>query len=94
MCQGMHTTERSLFLATTRIVWGFNINKPIGPDGKPIEADIEDLVGGMTVQPNGFCIDMTPRSEKKTEMIRQVGSTAKKIFWIRSPSSGRRCQRV
>lgn len=72
MCQGMHIAERSLFLGCARIVWAFNINKPIGPDGKPIEADIEDLVGGTTVQPNDFRIDMTPRSEKKAEMIRKA----------------------
>ncbi|OAL34493.1 hypothetical protein AYO20_06336 [Fonsecaea nubica] len=72
MCQGMHIAERSLFLATARIVWAFNIDKPIGPDGKPVEADIDDLVGGTTVQPNDFRIAMTPRSEKKADMIRQA----------------------
>jgi hypothetical protein len=72
MCQGMHIAERSLFLATARIVWAFNINKPIGADGKPIVPDIEDLVGGTTVQPNDFRIDMTPRSGKKADMIRQA----------------------
>jgi hypothetical protein len=72
MCQGMHIAERSLFLAVARIVWAFNIKKPIGLDGKPIEADIEDLVGGTTVQPNDFRIDMTPRTEEKAEMIRHA----------------------
>lgn len=72
MCQGMHIAERSLFLAAARIAWAFNIDKPIGPDGKPIDADIEDLVGGTTVQPNDFQIDLTPRSQKKAEMIREA----------------------
>ncbi len=72
MCQGMHIAERSLLLATARIVWAFNIDQPIGDDGKPIVPDIDDLVGGTTVQPNDFRIDMTPRSEKKADMIRQA----------------------
>ena len=72
MCQGMHIAERSLFLAIARIVWAFNIDKPIGPDGEPVDADIEDLVGGVAVQPNDFRIDMTPRSQKKADMIREA----------------------
>ncbi len=72
MCQGMHIAERSLFLATARIVWAFNIDKPIGSDGKPIEPDIEDLVGGTTVQPNDFLIDMKPRTPEKADMIRKA----------------------
>lgn len=76
MCQGMHIAERSLFLGCARIAWAFNIKKPIGPDGKPIEADIDDLTSGVAVQPKDFLIDMTPRSEKKAEMIRKAWQEA------------------
>ena len=80
MCQGMHIAERSLFLAAARIVWAFNINKPTGPDRKPIDADIEDFVGGVAVQPGPFRIDMGPRSEKKANMIREAWKQSEEEF--------------
>lgn len=72
MCQGMHIAERSLFLAAARILWAFDIEKPIGPDGKPISPDIDDLVGGTTVQPNDFKVSIKPRTEAKAAMIREA----------------------
>ena len=74
LCQGMHIAERSLFLAISRMLWAFDFNRPIDSTTgkeKPLP-DIDDLVGGITVQPAPFEVVITPRSEKKEQMIREI----------------------
>jgi hypothetical protein len=74
LCQGMHIAERSLFLAISRMLWSFGFKRPIDPESgkeKPLP-DIDDLVGGITVQPAPFEVTITPRSEKKAQMIRAI----------------------
>ncbi|KAH7131833.1 cytochrome p450 monooxygenase [Dendryphion nanum] len=70
LCQGIHIAERSLFLGISRLIWAFEFTPATGSDGKPYEYDIEDLVGGITVQPNEYPYAITPRSEKKAQIIR------------------------
>ncbi len=69
-CQGIHIAERSLFLAMSGILWAFNLSKPLGADGKPVTPDIDDIVGGITVQPAPFDVDIKPRSPSKEKTIR------------------------
>ena len=71
LCKGMHIAERSLFLAASRILWGFDIQKALDENGQPISPDVDDLVGGITVQPNDFAVRIIPRSKEKADMIRK-----------------------
>ncbi|KAF2498985.1 cytochrome p450 monooxygenase [Lophium mytilinum] len=66
LCQGIHIAERSLFLGMSRILWGFNVSQPLGT----ATPDIDDLVGGITVHPRPYKVDIKPRSTKTVKIIR------------------------
>lgn len=70
LCQGIHIAERSLFLAISRMLWAFSVSKALDSTGNPIIPDIDDLVGGITVQPREFPAQFIPRSQGKVEIIR------------------------
>jgi len=74
ICQGMHIAERSLFLAVTRLIWAFDFKRPIDPSTgelKPLP-DVDDLVGGLTVQPAPFEVVIAPRTGEKARQVRDV----------------------
>lgn len=71
LCQGIHIAERSLFLGISRFLWAFNFSPAKGVDGTPVSYDVEDLVGGITVQPAEYPAVIEPRSADKVRMIRE-----------------------
>lgn len=74
ICQGMHIAERSLILAVTRLIWAFDFKRPIDPNTgelKPLP-DVDDLVGGLTVQPAPFEVMIVPRTEEKARQVRDM----------------------
>ncbi|KAJ5659297.1 cytochrome P450 oxidoreductase [Penicillium longicatenatum] len=75
MCQGIHIAERSLFLGISRLMWSFNFS-PI----KDFKYDIEDLVGGLTVQPNEYPAHVEPRSMDKAKIIRESVAECEKLL--------------
>ncbi|KAJ5631511.1 cytochrome P450 oxidoreductase [Penicillium longicatenatum] len=75
MCQGIHIAERSLFLGISRLMWSFNFF-PI----KDFKYDIEDLVGGLTVQPNEYPAHVEPRSMDKVKIIRESVAECEKLL--------------
>jgi len=54
VCQGMHIAERSLFLAISRLLWGFDFSKALDSHGNEITPDIDDLTEGLFVFPRPF----------------------------------------
>lgn len=72
LCQGIHIAERSLFLGMSRLLWAFTVSKALDAKGQPITPDIDDLVGGITVQPRDFPAIFTPRSQGKVKIIRNT----------------------
>lgn len=72
LCQGIHIAERSLFLGISRLIWAFEFLPGLDADGKPFQYDIEDLVGGITVQPNDYPADIRVRSPQKAEIIHEA----------------------
>lgn len=80
LCQGMHIAERSIFLAISRILWGFKISKPLDASGQPITPDIEDLRGGAAVMPAPFKMVMKPRSQAREKLMRKEWTDAKAKF--------------
>jgi hypothetical protein len=72
LCQGIHIAERSLFLGISRIMWAFTVSKALDSKSNPITPDVDDLVGGITVQPREYPAIFTPRSPKKVAMIRHA----------------------
>lgn len=69
ICSGIHVAERSLFLGVSRMLWGFNMTPALDADGKDIIPDQEKLTQGFVCMPEGFPATITPRTEKKRQMI-------------------------
>lgn len=70
LCQGMHVADRSLFLAISRLLWAFRLEKAVDAEGKQIVPDPDNLTQGFLVQPMPFPARITPRSEKHAALIR------------------------
>lgn len=69
VCPGVHVAERSLFINIVRSLWGFNISKKKGPDGKLIEPETGMIRGFLSV-PKPFECEITPRSAQHVAVIR------------------------
>ncbi|KEZ39155.1 hypothetical protein SAPIO_CDS10562 [Scedosporium apiospermum] len=91
LCQGIHIAERSLFLGVSRLLWAFNFSPAKDDSGRPIQYDIEDLVGGITIQPNDFPAVITPRTKEKVAIIRKEARECQKLLhpetgqWLKIP---------
>jgi hypothetical protein len=93
LCQGIHIAERSLFLGIARLAWAFDFSPSIDEKtGKPVEYDGDDLVGGITVEPRHYSCKITPRSERKSDLIREAVRSDADAFldpesgqWSRTP---------
>lgn len=72
LCQGMHIAERSLFIGISRMLWAFDFERAVDENGVLIPVDIDDLVGGVTVQPADFKVKIVPRSKEKADVIRKA----------------------
>ncbi|KAK3312719.1 cytochrome P450 [Apodospora peruviana] len=69
-CPGVHVAEKSLFIVISRILWGFDIRKKLGPDGVvPIEPTQRMMPGFLSV-PEPFECQITPRSAEHERVIR------------------------
>ncbi|KFY79218.1 hypothetical protein V499_01753 [Pseudogymnoascus sp. VKM F-103] len=77
VCPGVHVAERSLFINIVRTLWGFNISKKMGPDGKFIEPDMAMIRGFLSV-PKPFECQITSRSAKHAAVIRSSFAEAEK----------------
>ena len=72
ICQGMHIAERSLFLAVSRMLWGFNMEKPLDGNGIEVTPNINKLTQGLFVGPEDFEARIYPRSAKHELLMRQA----------------------
>lgn len=76
-CPGIHVAERSLFINVSRVLWGFNLRKKIGPDEKEVPVT-EKMVPGFFSVPEPFQCKIRPRSEKHAEIMRKAGVEAER----------------
>lgn len=70
LCQGMHISERSLFLAISRLLWAFNFRKVVDKNGKDIVPDPSNLTEGLLVVPKPFPANIVPRDSGRVETIK------------------------
>jgi hypothetical protein len=80
LCQGIHIAERSLFLGMSRILWAFNLEAPLDDSGRPIIPDVDNLVGGITVHPAPFGINIVPRSPERVQVVRDAIKDCEKLL--------------
>ncbi|KAK1752717.1 O-methylsterigmatocystin oxidoreductase [Echria macrotheca] len=69
ICPGIHVAERSLFLGVSRMLWGFDIRPAVDAQGKEIIPDQEKLTQGFVCMPEEYPASITPRDEKRKQMI-------------------------
>ena len=88
ICPGMHVADRTLFLSVSSLLWGFNISKAkrksTGADGKEVweeETPDQDVVAeGLVAKPLPFRAEITPRSEKHAQAIREAWKDCQKLL--------------
>jgi hypothetical protein len=72
ICQGMHIADRSLFLAISRLLWAFDFKRVLDDTtGREVIPDMEDVTGGLFIQPSPFEVDIVPRSESRAKRIEE-----------------------
>ncbi|PYI11044.1 cytochrome P450 [Aspergillus sclerotiicarbonarius CBS 121057] len=71
ICTGRHIARNSLFLLMARILWAFDIQAPLGDDGKAIPVDDMAFGSGFVSSPDPFEAVFVPRSEKAREVVKR-----------------------
>ncbi|KIX09210.1 uncharacterized protein Z518_00289 [Rhinocladiella mackenziei CBS 650.93] len=54
ICPGIHVAERTLFLATARLLWTFTIQKARESDGREIDVDRDEVTQSIAARPVPF----------------------------------------
>ncbi|KAF5013804.1 hypothetical protein FDECE_222 [Fusarium decemcellulare] len=78
VCPGFHVAERNLFIAISRILWGFSITREMDASGNPVPIDRDAVTHGLIVRPAKFGCTFKPRDTARENVIRESWSTAKK----------------
>jgi cytochrome P450 len=76
VCPGVHVAERSLFINIARTLWGFDIQKKKGLNGRLLEPTTSMVRGFLSI-PNPFSCEITPRSAHYAELIQRSWKEAK-----------------
>jgi len=71
-CPGVHVAERSMFINMACVLWGLNIRKKIGKDGKEVQVSDKIMPGFFSI-PEPFEVDIKPRSEVHARVMREEG---------------------
>jgi len=54
ICPGIHVAERTLFLATSRLLWTFSLRKARDTNGKEIDVDRDEVTQSIAARPLPF----------------------------------------
>ena len=74
----MHVAEQGLFIAVSRLLWGFDIKKKRRSDGREIIPDENSFHNGIMSEPNDFEIDLKVRSKQHETAFREEWEKADK----------------
>ncbi|KAF3009190.1 hypothetical protein E8E14_005932 [Neopestalotiopsis sp. 37M] len=74
VCPGFHVAERNLFLAISRILWGFTISPARNSDGSPVPINRDAVTPGLIVRPEDFECVIKPRSPARKQLIADLWS--------------------
>ncbi|KAH6718660.1 cytochrome P450 [Leptodontidium sp. MPI-SDFR-AT-0119] len=69
VCPGFHVAQRGLFIAISRMLWGFQFSRPKDASGEFIAIDRDAVTPGLIVQPAPFPCNIQPRDEKRAAII-------------------------
>ncbi|KAI5246852.1 cytochrome P450 [Aureobasidium subglaciale] len=81
ICPGMHVAERSLFLATTGILWSFSISPKQDVYGQDVLPNADNLdVGGIAARPETFQANILPRDKDRAHFVEEAWETAQELL--------------
>jgi cytochrome P450 len=80
ICQGMHVAEHSLFLGIALMIWAFDFAPEKNEEGIDIVPNIENLTQGFVCRPENFRATITPRSDRKADIVRRDWKEAKELL--------------
>ncbi|PVH76700.1 putative cytochrome P450 [Cadophora sp. DSE1049] len=72
VCPGFHVAQRGLFIAISRMLWGFQFSRRKDASGEFIPIDRDAVTPGVIVQPAPFLCDIQPRDEKRAAIIAEA----------------------
>ncbi|KAK6832516.1 hypothetical protein RU639_003925 [Aspergillus parasiticus] len=78
ICPGRHIARNSLFILVARILWGFEVRPPTGPDGQPKTVDDMDFGSAFVSAPAPFEAIFSPRSENARRVIESEWESTEK----------------
>ncbi|OHE99043.1 hypothetical protein CORC01_05733 [Colletotrichum orchidophilum] len=87
ICPGMHLAENSLFITLAKILWAFNIEPALDPNGKELPIDLSDEAyePGINTLPKPFKTRFTPRNGRRAEVLTAEWAQAEKVgFYLGS----------
>ncbi|OAG35087.1 hypothetical protein AYO21_10760 [Fonsecaea monophora] len=80
ICPGIHVAEKTLFLATARLLWTFNICKARDDQGREIQVDRDEVTQSIAARPLPFPCQLTPRSDKCVRIARAEWKESQKLL--------------
>lgn len=80
VCQGTHIADRSLFLGIARLLWTFDFERAVDAGGREVVPDADELTQGFLVHPKNFPARITPRSERRAEIVREEWAACQVLF--------------
>lgn len=54
ICPGIHIADRSLFVAISRMLWGFNIRQGVDESGRAIPLNADIMNPGFVAEPESY----------------------------------------
>ncbi|KAF7618625.1 putative daf-9 isoform A [Aspergillus flavus] len=78
ICPGRHIARNSLFILVARILWGFEVRPPTGPDYQPKTVEDMDFGSAFVSVPAPFEAIFQPRSENARRVIESEWESTEK----------------
>ncbi|EXJ76279.1 uncharacterized protein A1O5_00787 [Cladophialophora psammophila CBS 110553] len=72
VCPGFHVAERALFLAISRLLWGFEFHRAVDSNGQPLPINRDAVTPGFIVRPEAFECEVRPRGSERLDLIKKA----------------------
>lgn len=76
VCAGIHVAQNSMFIIMARTMWGFNVKKATGPEGKTVEVSAK-IEPGFLMLPSRQDVILEPRSKHHAMLIEKTWQESK-----------------
>lgn len=71
ICPGQYLAAKNVWIAITRLLWGFDITPGLDGNGHPVQISPGDCTSGLTSKPIKFPANITIRSENHGRTIKE-----------------------